>query len=88
MELIQPFMHGATCVVRTGGGFEPLEQYALRNQEKHRRKYRKEMTKDGRRYESVVDEMLFKHIRSKPKVVEIMQKMQWYFGKQGYLHYD
>lgn len=38
-------------------------------------------------YEEVVDEILYKYIRSRPKVNTIMSKMKWYFAKQAYLHY-
>lgn len=86
-EVLQPFMHGNTCVVRIGGGFEPIEQYVVRCQDQQRRIILKAMVKEQIGYEQILEGMLTKYIRNKNKVFVVMQNMKWYFAKQGYLYY-
>jgi hypothetical protein len=59
-EVLQPFMHGNTCVVRVGGGFEPIEKYALRMQDQHRRTLKKQMKKEEKSYVQVIEDLLMK----------------------------
>lgn len=80
-------MHGTTCVVRIGGGFEPILNYTIRTQEQHRRIIRKQMEKDQKTYENVVEDYVNKFYRSKPKTKGVMQKMRWFIARQAYFHY-
>jgi hypothetical protein len=80
-------MHGNTCVVRIGGGFEPLLNYTIRTQEQHRRAIKKIMEKDQKSYEKTVEDQINKYYRSKPKTTNVMNKMKWFIARQGYFHY-
>ena len=80
-------MHGTTCVVRIGGGFEPIVNYIFRTQDQHRRLIKKHMDKEGKPYEKVVEEYVNKFHRSKPKTAQVMQKMKWFIARQAYFHY-
>ena len=86
-EVIQPFMHGNTCVVRIGGGFQPIDLYVQRNQEVHKRAIRKIMEKEGKSYMEVVSDMVYKHLRSNKQVAGVMGKMAIILQRQAYMHF-
>jgi hypothetical protein len=39
-------------------------------------------------YEEVIEDMVNKHFRSKPKTKATMSKIKWYLARQGFFHYD